>query len=138
MASENTGTAVADPFFVWRLNWVLLWGVNAFEHDQKESNAVTSLEEVKFLGFVHSWANFEKTQSHQKHNESVWHHFYCKINSHPLGKTVVNNSVLIYIDLSANRQIVRMSSFCEKRLINATQEAMGLFILVFRQCGLEN
>lgn len=50
----------------------------------------------------------------------------------------MNSSVLISIDLSGNRWSVRMSSFCEKRMINATQEAMVLFILFFRQCGLEN
>lgn len=84
MASVNTKTTVADPFFVWRLNWALLCGVNAFEHDQKESNAVTDLEEAKCLGFVHLRTNSEKTQCHQRHNDSVWHHVYHKLNSHSL------------------------------------------------------
>lgn len=82
--------------------------------------------------------NFWENAVPPKINDNAWHHIYHKINSQSLYKTVMDNSVLISIDLSGNMQSVKMSSFCEKSVINATQEGMALFILVFRYCGLGN
>jgi len=96
----------------------------AFEHDQKESNAAANakgcvpyLTGAKFLDCVHFWTDFEKTQCHPRHNESVWHHVYHEVNAHSLCKAVTNNSGLISIDLTGNGRSVRTDSFHEIRVI---------------------
>lgn len=40
------------------------------------------LTEGKLLDFIHFGMNFEKTQCHQKHNDSVLNHVYCDLNDH--------------------------------------------------------
>lgn len=83
-------TAVADPVLCREVEFsTITWSLTdhekirhtsgkkyAFEH---ESNTATHVEEsvpylteAKFLDFIHFWMNFEKTQCHERHNDSVY------------------------------------------------------------------